>query len=84
MALDGRTEQRPSRQGAQYGLGLAVGEVHRRHINFIQTRGRWTGHLFQSRFALVAMDELHLQAAVSHVSLGKIRRQHTYPPKFQK
>ena len=40
------------------GLGLAVGEAHRRYTNFINARGRWTGHLFQSRFASVAMDEL--------------------------
>jgi putative transposase len=33
------------------GLGLAVGEAHRRYTNFINARGRWTGHLFQSRFA---------------------------------
>jgi putative transposase len=41
------------------GLGLAVGEAHRRYTNFINARGRWTGHLFQSWFASVAMDELH-------------------------
>ena len=33
------------------GLGRAVGEAHRRYTNFINARGRWTGHLFQSRFA---------------------------------
>jgi putative transposase len=38
------------------GLGLAVDEAHRRYTNFINARGRWTGHLFQSRFASVAMD----------------------------
>jgi hypothetical protein len=42
------------------GLGRAVGEAHRRYTNFINARGRWTGHLFQSRFASVAMDESHL------------------------
>jgi putative transposase len=31
------------------GLGRAVGETHRRCTNFINARGRWTGHLFQSR-----------------------------------
>ena len=41
------------------GLGRAVGEAHRRYTNFINARGRWTGHLFQSRFASVAMDESH-------------------------
>ena len=29
------------------GLGRAVGEAHRRYTNFINARGRWTGHLFQ-------------------------------------
>jgi putative transposase len=42
------------------GLGRAVGEAHRRYTNFINARGRWTGHLFQSRFASVAMDQSHL------------------------
>jgi hypothetical protein len=37
------------------------------------TRARWTGHLFQSRFASVAMDDLHLLAAVSYVSLNPVR-----------
>ncbi len=35
------------------GLGRAVGEAHRRYTNFVNARGRWTGHLFQSRFASV-------------------------------
>ena len=55
------------------GLGLAVGEAHRRYTNYINARGRWTGHLFQSRFASVTMDELHLLAAVSYVSLNPVR-----------
>ena len=55
------------------GLGLAVGEAHRRYTNFINARGRWTGHLFQSRFASVAMDDLHLLAAISYVSLNPVR-----------
>ena len=55
------------------GLGRAVGEAHRRYTNFINARGRWTGHLFQSRFASVAMDELHLISAVCYVSLNPVR-----------
>jgi putative transposase len=55
------------------GLGLAVGEAHRRYTNFINARGRWTGHLFQSRFASVAMDETHLMAAVRYVNLNPVR-----------
>jgi plasmid stabilization system protein ParE/predicted transcriptional regulator len=31
-------------------------EAHRRTTNFINARGRWTGHLLQSRFSSVAMD----------------------------
>jgi len=54
-------------------LGRAVGEAHRRYTNFINARGRWTGHLFQSRFASVAMDQSHLLAAVCYVSLNPVR-----------
>jgi len=50
-----------------------VGEAHRRYANFPNARGRWTGHLFQSRFASVAMDELHLISAVCYVSLNPVR-----------
>jgi putative transposase len=57
----------------QTGLGRAVGEAHRRYTNFINARGRWAGHLFQSRFASVAMDEGHLIAAVRYVSLNPVR-----------
>jgi putative transposase len=49
-------------QGAD-GMSRALGEAHRRYTNFINARGRWTGHLFQSRFASVAMDESHLRSA---------------------
>jgi putative transposase len=55
------------------GLGRAVGEAHRRYTKFINALGRWTGHLFQSRFASVAMDESHLISAVCYVSLNPVR-----------
>ena len=55
------------------GLGLAVGEAHRRYTNFVNARGRWTGHLFQSRFASVAMDEAHLMAAARYVPMNPVR-----------
>ena len=42
------------------GLGLALGEAHRRYTSFINARAGWTGHLFQNRFASVVMDERHL------------------------
>ena len=54
-------------------LGRAVGETHRRYTNFINARGRWTGHLFQSRFASVPMDYTHLMRAVRYVSLNPVR-----------
>jgi putative transposase len=55
------------------GMSRALGEAHRRYTSFINARGRWTGHLFQSRFASVAMDESHLRSAVSYVSLNPVR-----------
>jgi putative transposase len=55
------------------GLGLAVGEAHRRYTNFVNARGRWSGHLFQNRFASVVMDERHLLAAARYVSLNPVR-----------
>jgi putative transposase len=54
-------------------LGRAVGEAHRRFTNFINARGRWTGHLFQSRFASVVLDDIHLIRAVRYVSLNPVR-----------
>jgi putative transposase len=48
-------------------LGRAVGEAHRRYPSFINARGRWTGHLFQSRCSSVALDKSHLIVAVRHV-----------------
>ena len=55
------------------GLARAIGGAHRRYTHFINARGRWVGHLFQSRFASVAMDEAHLIAAVRYISLNPVR-----------
>jgi putative transposase len=55
------------------GMGLAVGEAHRRYTNFVNARGRWSGHLFQNRFASVVMDETHLLAAARYVALNPVR-----------
>jgi hypothetical protein len=54
-------------------LGLAVGEAHRRLPISLMCEGAWNGHLFQSRFSSVAMDDLQLLAAVSYVSLNPVR-----------
>ena len=55
------------------GLARAIGAAHRRYTHFINARGRWTGHLFQSRFGSVVMDEPHLIACVRYVSLNPVR-----------
>lgn len=55
------------------GLARALGETHRRYTGFVNARARQTGHLFQSRFGSVAMDEDHLLAAVRYVSLNPVR-----------
>ena len=57
----------------EVGLGRAVGEAHRRYTNFVNARAQWTGHLFQSRFASVVMDERHLLAAARYVALNPVR-----------
>jgi len=57
----------------ELGLARAVGEAHRRYTNFINARGRWTGHLFQRRFGSVVMDEGHLAAAALYVALNPVR-----------
>jgi putative transposase len=59
--------------GDEIGLGRAIGETHRRYTNFINGRGRWSGHLFQSRFASVVMDDAHLITGVRYVSLNPVR-----------
>jgi len=59
--------------GAAEGLALSLGAAHRRWANFINARGRWRGHLFDGRFASVAMDEDHLMAAVRYVALNPVR-----------
>ena len=55
------------------GLARGLGETHRRHTNFINARGRWSGHLFQKRFGSVVMDEAHLAAAFLYVALNPVR-----------
>jgi putative transposase len=55
------------------GLARALGDTHRRYTTFVNARGRWSGHLFQNRFASVAMDEAHLIAAVRYVNLNPVR-----------
>lgn len=55
------------------GLARAVGEAHRRYATFINTRERWSGHLFQGRFASVVLDERHFLTASRYVALNPVR-----------
>jgi putative transposase len=55
------------------GLGRALGKAHRRYSSFINARLRVTGHLFQSRFASVVMDEPHLMTAARYAALNPVR-----------
>src|SRR5208282_2221578 len=55
------------------GLGRALGETHRRYASVINARLRVTGHLFQSRFGSVVMDEEHLMPAARYVALNPVR-----------
>jgi putative transposase len=55
------------------GMARAMGAAHRRWANHINARGRWRGHLFDGRYASVAMDEPHLITAVRYVALNPVR-----------
>jgi len=57
------------------GLGRALGGAHRRWANYVNVRGRWRGHLFDGRFASVAMDERHLLAAVRSHQIEQVPAQ---------
>jgi len=55
------------------GLRRTFADAHRRYTGFINARHRWTGHLWQSRFGAVVMDEVHLAHAMRYVSLNPVR-----------
>jgi putative transposase len=55
------------------GMARALGEAHRRYAVFVNARSRWTGHLFDGRYASTPMDESHLLSAVRYVSLNPVR-----------
>ena len=57
----------------EMGLARALGAAHRRWANFVNGRARWRGHLFDGRFASVAMDENHLISAIRYVALNPVR-----------
>lgn len=55
------------------GLRATFADSHRRYTSFINARRDQTGHLWQGRFASVAMDERHLLAALRYVALNPVR-----------
>src|SRR5262245_38180550 len=55
------------------GLARAIGEAHRRYTREVNSRGRWTGYLWQGRFASFPMDELHLSRPVRYVLMNPVR-----------
>lgn len=55
------------------GLAKAFGEAHRRYTAYVNGRHDWTGHLFQTRFASVVMDERHLLTAARYIALNPVR-----------
>ncbi len=48
------------------GLRAALGEAHRRYTRRVNFREGWRGHLWQGRFASVAMAEAHLLEFQGH------------------
>ena len=55
------------------GLWRTFRHVHRHYTGYINARMRVTGHLWQSRYGSVAMDEAHLHAALRYVALNPVR-----------
>jgi putative transposase len=55
------------------GLRRALARTHKRYTERINRRFEWAGHLWQGRFAAVAMDQAHLLAAVKYVELNPVR-----------
>lgn len=60
----------PSRPEA---LAEAVGATHVRYTRAINRRQKWTGYLWQGRFASFPMDEDYLRACVRYVGLNPVR-----------
>ena len=54
-------------------LRRAFADAHRRYTGYMNARMRVTGHLWQSRFGSVVMDEEHLMHAVRYISLNPVR-----------
>ena len=58
---------------SEQGLARPLGQAHQRYALEINRQNRWTGHLWQERFASFPMDEPHLLAALRYVLLNPVR-----------
>ena len=54
-------------------LARAVGTTHLRYTRLINLRERWTGYLWQGRFASFPMDEDYLRQCARYVALNPVR-----------
>jgi putative transposase len=54
-------------------LRRAIGEAHRQYTLEINRREKWTGYLWQGRFASFPMDDRHTAAAARYVELNPVR-----------
>jgi putative transposase len=59
--------------GHAAALAEAVGTTHLRYTRRINRRERWTGYLWQGRFASFAMDEDYLRQCARYVGLNPVR-----------
>lgn len=55
------------------GLRATFGPLNRTYAHAINKREGWSGHLWQSRFASVPLDEAHTIAAIRYVDLNPVR-----------
>lgn len=55
------------------GLRKAIGEAHRRYTRYINFRKKWTGYLWQGRFASFPTDENYLFAAARYIEMNPVR-----------
>ena len=59
--------------GRPEALAQAVGATHVRYTRQVNGRERWTGYLWQGRFASFPMDEGYLRQCVRYVGLNPVR-----------
>jgi putative transposase len=59
--------------GRHEALARAVGATHLRYTRQINLRQRWTGYLWQGRFASFPMDEDYLRQCARYVGLNPVR-----------